>query len=158
MPFRVVSPRCEWDPINNQYFKYADVRFIEHIYGLDPYDPARFLWRRPVNMTGEGGKPRGATKVTKSRGELAFVVTFANRGLALAQRWGRKFTSRTIRILPKILWEAVLQKENKGKMVPLLISCIKLTSSTETLTLVPKRKFSPFGKLNSPNLNAHIQT
>lgn len=51
MPFAVVSPRCEWNLIRQEYEDYALLEFVDHIYGLDPYDPARFLFSREVNVT-----------------------------------------------------------------------------------------------------------
>ena len=66
LPFAVVSPRCEWDALNGEYLPYADTNYIDHIYGLDPYDSERFLFSRPVNATTPDGEPLGPATVSVS--------------------------------------------------------------------------------------------
>jgi len=70
VPFRIASPRCDWDLTNNEYLEYATVASADDIFGLQDYDPALFLFARTrVNgRPGFPGKGMGSTLVTNASG------------------------------------------------------------------------------------------
>lgn len=44
MPFRIVSPQCDWDALNNRFHIYATAATAVYDYGLDMYNPDNFLF------------------------------------------------------------------------------------------------------------------
>jgi hypothetical protein len=46
LPFRVVSPLCDWDVENNRYLPYATVATAPDLAGQDPFAPERFAFSR----------------------------------------------------------------------------------------------------------------
>lgn len=65
LPFRIASPRCDWDLTNNRYQEYATISTAEEIFGLSDYDPDLFLFsrRRTTGRLGFPGKGMGSTLV-----------------------------------------------------------------------------------------------
>lgn len=53
IPFKVVSPECDWDPENNRFLPYATLyntdgtRKARSLAGLNPFDPMKLLFTRP---------------------------------------------------------------------------------------------------------------
>ena len=63
IPFKVVSPECDWDPENNRFLPYATLyktdgvtRNARILAGLDPFDPKKLLFTRP-RIEGKNTKP-----------------------------------------------------------------------------------------------------
>ena len=57
IPFRVVSPLCDWDASNNAYLEYATIP-APRLTGLDPYELSRLLpGRTQVRTYGRSGYP-----------------------------------------------------------------------------------------------------
>lgn len=65
IPFRVISPECDWDPQNNRFLPYATLGVARQLSGLDPKDPDRVLFsrKRVEGRPGFPGKGMGSTLV-----------------------------------------------------------------------------------------------
>lgn len=60
MPFRIVSPECDWDSDNNQYLEYATIP-APQLTGIEPYAASRFVesHTRTYGTPGYPGKGMG---------------------------------------------------------------------------------------------------
>lgn len=47
LPFTVVSPLCDWDPLNSRFQEYATVGQAKQLVGQAAFDPARLVFTRP---------------------------------------------------------------------------------------------------------------
>lgn len=65
VPFRVISPLCDWDAVNGRYFPYATVGAATKLVGIQSFDPTRLLFTRPRK---EGASHRVASRVRSARG------------------------------------------------------------------------------------------
>lgn len=71
IPFHVVSPLCDWDPVNNRYLPYATLlnpdgsRHATVLAGLDPFAAAKTLYTQPrtEGVPGFPGVGMGSTLV-----------------------------------------------------------------------------------------------
>lgn len=68
IPFRIVSPLCDWDAVNNRYQPYATVGQADTLVGFDLFDESRFLFareRKEGTVDGRPGKGMGALVVPR---------------------------------------------------------------------------------------------
>jgi hypothetical protein len=57
IPFRVVSPQCDWDPNNNRYQPFATIGQSRTLVGLETFAEERFLYARPRREGSATGRP-----------------------------------------------------------------------------------------------------
>jgi hypothetical protein len=57
MPFKVVSPLCDWDLYNNRYLEWGTLGAAPAIFDTNPFAPELFLFSRPREATVDGIRP-----------------------------------------------------------------------------------------------------